>query len=192
MLTLTHHSLSRLLSLLLLLSAVRLAWTLLKREPWLASMLPKIALPNWKERLLALKGASRDAMRQRMPEISRHLRPLFLVGVGFAIGFQCSEWAHSYQDEVSQSQRYTFRDVTILSRHDAQNFTVDIPRKGVYEWATCSAVDWREGERMIFVHYAQYPGCKDASAGGEYKFYTYPNGNRIIYQTGEITDNVRR
>lgn len=125
-----------------------------------------------------------------MPEISRHLRPLFLVGVGFAIGFQCSEWAHSYQDEVS---RTTYHDVTVLARHDSRNFTVRIPgtEREVYEWATCIPVDWEPWQRMESVRYSQQIGCKDVTIRGDYNFYNDGSGHRILYPEGELTQNVR-
>jgi hypothetical protein len=92
---------------------------------------------------------------------------------GHAVGFTDGQWA-------LLKDRYTYTDVLVVERHDAQDFTLQPARMVAWQAHTCEPVDWMPGEKMRVLTYQQKKGCKDVSLRGAFEFYT-SHGERVNY-----------
>lgn len=140
-------------------------------------------------------SAARQRMRKRLrPGYPQEVMPIvqpqgrqtvwistltLLIGLG--TGYAGHDWLFA-------RNRYLYTDVLIVTRHDAQNFTVQPSRMQPWKAHTCTPVDWQPLQKMKMLLYQQLQDCKEVGARGAFEFYE-ENGKRLLFPQ-EVT-NVR-
>jgi hypothetical protein len=112
-----------------------------------------------------------------IPKVQRRGRSTIYITMGIIPVFLLGYGSHDLRFYLT---RHKYDDVQVVSRYDANHFTVKPARMDSYDFTTCAPVDWQPNQRMKFVHYSQMVGCKDVTMHGAYKFYE-ENGRRKIY-----------
>ena len=175
----TQHWLYGLLLLVLLLSGCGLVLLVVEIVKRCRIDVRSIAITNQKEELNQLTPET--GARKKVTRIASELLIVVITGITlYRVGY-----AKAQADLLRD--RYHYEEVLVEERYDASNFTLRPDRMQPFGYTSCIPMNWKVGEKMIYLHFKWHPDCNDAGPAGDFKFHRDEHGNRIIYPT-EVAD----